>query len=122
MEKAPKNIMHSEQHQRNVCNTVYHRLKAMASYEPTTGVLKSKIKLIKPKQPTVIWDAEDFGLSAFTQHPVDIVYVDGNHVTILDNPECAQAINDMFEENTVHFKESILSSTDIPLRNQPTLA
>lgn len=114
--------MYSEQHQRNVCNTIYHRLKSIMTYDTTVGVLKSKIKLIKPTEPTVVWDTEDFGLSAFTEHPVDVAYIEGNHVTILDNPACGEEINVTFGENVVHFKESLISTKNNTIKNQPTLA
>lgn len=105
-----------------MCNTIYQRLKAIANYESTVGKLKSHIKLIKPNQHTVLYDSEDFGLSAFTEHPVEITYVEGNHVTVLDNPECAKEINNTFVDNTVIFKDSIVGNPDKLEAKQHTLA
>lgn len=104
MERTPKNMIYSEKHQRNVCNTTYHRLRAMANYESTIGVLKSRIKLVKPTLPTVAWETEDFDLSCFTEHPVEVIYVEGNHVTILDNLDCAEQVN-AFLQDAVHLKD-----------------
>lgn len=123
MEKAPKNVVHSEQHQRNLCNTIYHRLKAMACYESTVGILKSKLKLIKPTQPTAVSELEDFGMSELSEQPLDISYVDGNHVTILENPDCAKEINALFEQEGVYLKDSLVSVVEkVEIRNQSSLA
>lgn len=123
IQNAPTNIGHSEKHQRNVCNSVYRRLKSIAAYENTIGVLKSSIKLIKPTLHTINYGSEDFGLSAVTEQPVEVIYVDGNHETILYNLDSANEINNMFLGSaTSNFKESIVNPEKIETRDQPTLA
>lgn len=37
---------------------------------------------------------EDYGLSDFLQKPLKVVSFDGNHVTVLENPELAKCINE----------------------------
>lgn len=95
----------------------------MASYESTIGKLKSKIKLIKPATQTIFYEREDFGLSEFSELPVEIIYVDGDHVTVLESVPCADEINKLFSEESVLFKQPLVNRTpNLEVRDQPTLA
>lgn len=85
---------------------------AILAYEPKIGKLKSKIKLLKPSIGSVVLSEEDFGLSQYTQQSIEIIYVEGNHVLILENKECSIEINKMYHEEKDIPKENIVSGIE----------
>lgn len=81
----------------------------MVHYESKIGKLKSNIKLYKPTVSTVVDLAEDFNLGQFSEEKVEIKYFDGNHVSILDNPELAKEINkDLGVQTILDNKDTII--------------
>ncbi|GLV38468.1 Fatty acid synthase 3 [Carabus blaptoides fortunei] len=111
--KLVKYKVHTDEHYKHFCLSIYARLQALLSYEVQFPKLKSTIKLIKPKQPSVATDEEDFGLSKYTESPVETVYVEGDHILILENQECAEAINQILFPEQVAFKEMIADKPDV---------
>lgn len=55
--------------------------------------LMSPITLVRPKLPSFTDIADDYGLSKYTNQPVDIRYIKGNHLTMLDGDEIAEIID-----------------------------
>lgn len=56
--------------------------------------LQSPITLIRPTQASFTDIPDDYDLSKLTTRPIDLRYVQGNHLTMLDNLEVTQIIND----------------------------
>ncbi|XP_060533831.1 fatty acid synthase-like [Cylas formicarius] len=84
--------LHSPEHQKASTISLYKRIKALVMYEPDFK-LKSRVTLLKPTHSSIEMDSEDYGLSKVCEHPVELKMFEGNHVTILENPEVWQAIN-----------------------------
>lgn len=61
--------------------------------------LKSPITLIRPTQASFTDIDEDYSLHRYTELDVDIKYVDGNHLTVLENPELTDIINSLISWN-----------------------
>lgn len=112
MKYSPVDDTYTKQHYKDVCTAMYMRITAILKYESTIGKLKSKIKLIKPKEVTVLTEAEDFELNNYTEQPVDIVYVDGNHVLIVENPSTADEINSFISGDQVIIKDSVVNAVN----------
>lgn len=57
--------------------------------------LKSPITLIRPTQASFSDIDEDYSLHRYTEQEVNIKYVEGNHLTVLENPELTDIINSL---------------------------
>lgn len=56
--------------------------------------LESPVILIRPSQASFTDIADDYELSAIVTQPIDVRYVQGNHLTMLDNRHITQIIDD----------------------------
>ncbi|KAJ9600111.1 hypothetical protein L9F63_009587 [Diploptera punctata] len=84
---------YSLDHLRNIGMSSYIRLKALGKYDWThEEKIKSKTTLIRPTAVSLVGD-KDYGLSKICEKTVDVSFVTGNHVTVLDNEETAVVIN-----------------------------
>ncbi|CAH1131325.1 unnamed protein product [Ceutorhynchus assimilis] len=87
--------VHSADHQ-NICilNT-FKRLKAMVNWKPS---FKLQSKIIYFKASVLVGDEipdQDLGLSNLCESPVDVKVYEGNHSSVLRNPEVAEAVNEI---------------------------
>ncbi|KAF7275378.1 hypothetical protein GWI33_011811 [Rhynchophorus ferrugineus] len=72
---------------------IYKRLKAMLAWQPDFK-LKSKLMLFKPEFKAIAINDDDYGLGEYTEQPVTVKTFNGNHVSMLEDSELAQEIND----------------------------
>ncbi|XP_023313670.1 fatty acid synthase-like [Trichogramma pretiosum] len=101
-------ITMSQENQAAFCTSVYRRLQAVQAYDASAaGKIKTPIMLLKPTQPTLRAVPEDYLLGEVTSDKVEIHYVEGNHVTILDHNKVAKAINGEPLEDAEEFKQLI---------------
>lgn len=73
----------------------FDRLKVVLNYNPKTAKkLKSPIVLLRPKDnpPNVVIE-ENYGLDKLTESNVTVHYLEGNHISIIENKDCANIIN-----------------------------
>ncbi|XP_014482327.1 PREDICTED: fatty acid synthase-like [Dinoponera quadriceps] len=76
------------------CTSIYKHLLALHEYDASSlPSLKSPILLLKPTLASLSSAEEDYGLSKVTEGLVQVHYVEGNHITMLDNYQVAAAIN-----------------------------
>lgn len=76
-----------------------NRLKAVSKLsdtgtDDTVVKLQSPITLIRPTQASFTDIADDYELSNLATRPIDVRYVQGNHLSMLDNPEVAKIIDE----------------------------
>ncbi|XP_012251516.2 fatty acid synthase-like [Athalia rosae] len=91
---ANKNLNLTPQEQHSICTSIYYRIRAILSYDSTgLSLLRTPITLIKPKIQSIGSMSEDYGLQSLTRGKVEVHYVEGNHVTMLDDDVCASAMN-----------------------------
>ncbi|XP_072763279.1 fatty acid synthase-like isoform X1 [Anoplolepis gracilipes] len=82
------------ENQKLLSSTVYDHIKAIQDYNITSlPHLKSSITLLKPTF-TLIFPEEDYGLQKITESAVQIHYVEGTHITMMDNEKIASFINE----------------------------
>lgn len=94
---------YSQQYLHNILVAIFHRLKVVMNLsvkdDEITAVmdkkLKSAITLIRPTQASFTDIVEDYSLHKYTEHGVTIKYVDGNHLTVLENVELANILNEL---------------------------
>ncbi len=87
---------YSEDYMRSVAQAMYNRLKILFAYDTNANVdkIKSPITLIRPTEVAVVEIEEDYELSRYTEGPVTLKFIEGNHSTMLDNIKLADIIND----------------------------
>lgn len=80
---------------------VLNRLKVVVSLHMGTDrldeivetKLRSTITLVRPTQASFSDLGEDYGLQAYTDQPTIVHYIEGNHLSILENTDLADTIN-----------------------------
>lgn len=72
------------------------RLKAVLNMnvDAENVKLKSPVMLIRPKQASFTDIADDYELSSYAEQPIDVRYIQGNHLTMLDGYEITRLIED----------------------------
>ncbi|XP_045465555.1 fatty acid synthase-like [Harmonia axyridis] len=109
---------HSPQYQKKVAVGFYTRLKELRTYEPDYPKIISTVRLFKPSTLSVQNFAEDYNLSRLCSNTVEVTLFEGNHITILDNPSVAEAINETLgltpktQTTTVQIKDSTESNNN----------
>lgn len=111
IESAPDHTQYSKRYQKLIMNAAYHRVKSVLKYN---GVehhsMSSPTTLIRPSE-VAMHTEEDYGLSKYTKEPVSVIFVEGNHFTVLENKKAADIINKVTgAEDTMTFKKSIMST------------
>ncbi|XP_046603296.1 fatty acid synthase-like [Neodiprion virginianus] len=89
-----KNLDFTLEDQKAMCSAIYYRIKALLKYDfSALAPIRTPITLLKPKILSLSMAPEDYGLGSLTSGGVDVHYVEGDHVTMLDADACAAAIN-----------------------------
>lgn len=78
-----------------IIGAMSNRLKAVIKMNFDTEIvkLKSPIMLIRPKQASFADIADDYELSKYADQPIEVRYVQGNHLSMLDGNEITQIID-----------------------------
>ncbi|KAG5316385.1 FAS synthase, partial [Acromyrmex insinuator] len=80
--------------QKKLYTNIYMHILAFRKYDwSSLGWIRSPITLLRPKKSSVDMIEEDYGLHKITHDKVNVYYVEGNHVTMLDNDKVIAAIN-----------------------------
>lgn len=77
----------------------YDRLKVVLNYNTkTVNKLKSPIVLMRPKEnPPNVTCEDNYSLDKFSDN-LTVHFLEGNHVSIIENKDCANIINRMLAE------------------------
>jgi fatty acid synthase len=96
VELSKEQNIYSEAHVRRMTNACFNRIKALLDSElDTENRLKAPITLIRPTEVSVADIEEDYGLSKYTNSSIQLKFIEGNHITMLDNPKLSQIINEL---------------------------
>ncbi|XP_044764314.1 fatty acid synthase-like [Coccinella septempunctata] len=87
---------HSPQYLRKVFTAFKTRLSELRTYSATYPKIQSPVRLFKAATATVLDFAEDYQLSKLCADIKDVKVFEGNHLTIAENPELADIINEVF--------------------------
>ncbi|XP_025163360.1 fatty acid synthase-like [Harpegnathos saltator] len=86
----------SVENYRTYYTTIYKHLVAIHEYNASLlPPLKSHILLLKPTMPYLLSADEHDGLNKITKGNVQVRYVEGNHLTMLESNELADIINEI---------------------------
>ena len=92
--------LYSEDYVRIMLTACFNRTKMTLNYDvKNVEPIKSSITLIRPTEVSVVDIEEDYELSRFTEGPVTLKFVEGNHITMLENNKLSQIINELNPEN-----------------------
>lgn len=109
--KACQNVEHrySDQFIASIAAASFDRLKVVLNFNiKSFKKLKSPIVLLRPKEnPPFVVVEENYGLDKLTDGPVTVHFLEGNHVSILENKDCANIINRLILESN---KEDVPAS------------
>ncbi|EZA57700.1 Fatty acid synthase [Ooceraea biroi] len=107
----------SVENQRALCTTIYRHVVALKNYDPSALQLRTPITLLKPTKPSVpLALEEDYGLRKITRDKVEVHYIEGNHVTMVDSDTVVTVIGGDPIEDPKLFKKLILE--DRPLEEE----
>ncbi|XP_026313533.1 fatty acid synthase-like [Hyposmocoma kahamanoa] len=91
---CPVQSKYSPKFIKNIANASYNRLRVLLDYDfKNIKKLESSIVLLRPKEtPGYVVIEENYGLDKFTDN-LTVHFLEGNHVSIIDNKDCANIIN-----------------------------
>jgi fatty acid synthase, animal type len=93
---AKDQYLYSTEYLRVMANCLFYRIKMVLDFKPDMrDVIKSSITLIRPTEISIVDVDEDYGLKKLTKGLVSVKYVEGNHLTMLENSKLVQIINEL---------------------------
>lgn len=91
---CPVQSKYSPKFIKDLAHASYNRLRVLLDYDfKNIKKLESPIVLLRPKEtPGYVVIEENYGLDKFTDN-LTVHFLEGNHVSIIDNKDCANIIN-----------------------------
>lgn len=94
IEFTSKQNIFSNNHMKNITNALIIRTKLLIDLDVDAfKTLSTPLSLIRPTEASVIEIDEDYGLQNYCQQKINLQFVDGNHITVLDNLKLIEIIN-----------------------------
>ncbi|KAK6640571.1 hypothetical protein RUM44_012267 [Polyplax serrata] len=121
MEKViPERVVHSKDHQRRVTYDVRRRLTAVVGYDTSSHKkLKSKVVLVRPAEQFFMANFPDhYNLAGLCENPVDVHFVEGNHLSILQSQKLADIINEIYKNATSLIPPKVANEIDLSIGEQ----
>lgn len=89
--------IYSDNYVTNMCTAIAYRTKICLSVdlENIVPLNHTPITLIRPTEVSVIDIDEDYGLNKYSTQKINLKFVEGNHMTMLDNIKLTQILNDL---------------------------
>ncbi|KAF9823811.1 hypothetical protein SFRURICE_006662 [Spodoptera frugiperda] len=98
---SPVQSKYSDKFIGNMARASFDRLKTILDFDPKAfRKLQSPVILLRPKEnPSFVAVEENYGLDKYTENSVTVHFLEGNHVSIIENKDCANIINRVLVEN-----------------------
>lgn len=111
-----KNVSnYSSDYFRNMLNVVYQRIKAVINMDlDETPKIESPIALIRPTQVSFTGIDEDYEMKNKTESEFVLKFVEGTHITMLDNlnlPAMINSFSPTLRDNKI-FKDTVLNASE----------
>ena len=95
LELSKDQHLYSQDYLRKMTNALFFRIKMALDFDLDNVIpIKSPITLIRPSEVSVVDIDEDYGLSKYTTGSVSLKFIEGNHITMLENHKLTQIINE----------------------------
>lgn len=96
LEMATDQHLYSTNYLRTMANSLFYRIKMVLNYKSDSNqILKSPITLVRPTDISIVDVDEDYGVQKLTSGTFNVKYVEGNHLTMLENSKLIHIINDL---------------------------
>ena len=97
IEFTKEHKLYSDLYMRNILNALVNRIKLVINLniESFKPLKHTTITLIRPTEASVINIDEDYGTNQLCEHKINIKFVEGNHITMLENDKLIGLINDL---------------------------
>lgn len=93
---AKDQYLYTTDYLRVMANCLFYRIKMVLDFQSDfKDTIKSSITLIRPTEISIVDVDEDYGLKKLTRGMVSVKYVDGNHLTMLENSKLVQIVNEL---------------------------
>lgn len=95
MKNCPVQAKYSPPFVASMAVVTFDRLKAVLDFNiKNFKKLQAPVILLRPKEnPPFVVVEENYGLDKLTDGPVTVHFLEGNHISILENKDCANIIN-----------------------------
>lgn len=99
IELSQNQHVYSEPYLRQSADALYKRLKVVleADYSKMKPI-KAPITLVRPTEVSIVDIDEDYGLSNFTEGAINLKFIEGNHISMLENNKLPHIINELDPE------------------------
>lgn len=96
IEMATDQYLYSTDYLRTMANCMFQRIKMVIDYKTDPShMLKSPITLVRPTEISIVDVDEDYDIHKLTNGNTNVKYVEGNHLTMLENAKLIQIINEL---------------------------
>ena len=97
VELSKNQKLYSDTYIREMSISLYNRIRIilnidLSSFKPLNN---TPIRFVRPEQASIIDIDEDYGLSKFSNQKIDMKYVEGNHMSLLDSSKLTDFINEI---------------------------
>lgn len=96
-----KQNIYSSSFVRNISKALLNRMKLLIDLDIDAfkQLQSTPLSLIRSTEAAVIEIDEDYGLQKFCKQKINLQFVDGNHMTVLDNVKLIEIINTIINHN-----------------------
>lgn len=99
LELAADQYVYSTDYLRTMANCLFQRIKMVIDYQDNEHqIIKSPVTLVRPTEISIVDVDDDYGLHKLTCGTMNVKYIEGNHLTMLENPKLIQIINELNPE------------------------
>ena len=101
IELSKNQKLYSDNYIREMSNALFNRIKKilnidLKSFKPLNN---TPISFVRPLQASIIDIDEDYGLSKYSKQKINLKFVEGNHMSMLDNSKLTDFINELSKSN-----------------------
>ena len=112
LEYGKDHMSYSPDYLRSMANAIFNRIKITMNLDIKNFTpINASITLIRPNELSVVNIDEDYGLAKYTKGKISLKFIEGNHITVLENPKLPQLINEV----RIHLEDKNPSYTDAEL-------
>lgn len=101
IELSKNQKLYSDNYIREMSNALFNRIRIIISLDLNSfeQLNNTPISFVRPSQASVVDIDEDYGLSKYSTEKIIVKYVEGNHMSMLENSKLTDLINELIKSN-----------------------
>lgn len=101
IELSKNQKLYSDNYIREMSIALFNRIRIIISLDLNSfeQLNNTPISFVRPSQASVVDIDEDYGLSKYSTEKINVKYVEGNHMSILENSKLTDLINKLIKSN-----------------------